>query len=124
MLGCRNESVWYQRELTIAEILSDSIVKAMMRADGVDPEMLERDLRSIAQTVQSNGDGLTLRSSQFLSAVVPAQAGTHTPRQGHVAGPAATENLGGYGSPCPREGGDARGRQRLGLGTNGERGAD
>ena len=63
MFGCRNESVWYQREPTIAEILSDSIVKAMMRADGVDPEMLERDLRSIAQTMQSNADGLTLRSS-------------------------------------------------------------
>ena len=63
MLGCRNESVWYQREPTIAEILSDSIIEAMMRADGVDPEMLERDLRSIAQTMQSNGDGVTLRSS-------------------------------------------------------------
>jgi hypothetical protein len=54
MLECRNESVWYQREPTIAEILSDSMIKAMMRADGVDPEMLERDLRSIAQTMQSN----------------------------------------------------------------------
>ena len=63
MLWCQNESVWYQREPTIAEILSDSMVKAMMRADGVDPEMLERDLRSVAQTMQSNGDGLTLRSS-------------------------------------------------------------
>jgi hypothetical protein len=63
MLGCRNESVWYQREPTIAEILSDSIIEAMMRADGVNPEMLERDLRSVAQTMQSNGDGLTLRSS-------------------------------------------------------------
>jgi len=53
MFGCRNESVWYQREPTIAEILSDSIVKAMMRADGVDPAALERDLRSVAQTMQS-----------------------------------------------------------------------
>jgi hypothetical protein len=88
MLGCRNESVWYQREPTIAEILSDSIVKAMMRADGVDPGMLERDLRSIAQTMQSNGDGLALRSSprkreprgQALNALkvwVPASAGTN-----------------------------------------------
>ena len=63
MLKCGNNSVWYQREPTIAEILSDSITEAMMRADGVDPEMLERDLRSIAHTMQSNGDGLTLRSS-------------------------------------------------------------
>jgi hypothetical protein len=54
MFGCRNESVWYQREPTIAEILSDSIVKAMMRADGVDPEMLERDLRSVAETIEAN----------------------------------------------------------------------
>jgi hypothetical protein len=54
MLGCRNESVWYQREPTIAEILSDSMIKAMMRADRVDPVVLERDLRSIAQTMQSN----------------------------------------------------------------------
>jgi len=51
MFGCRNESVWYQREPTIAEILSDSMVKDMMRADGVDPEELERDLRSMALRV-------------------------------------------------------------------------
>ena len=51
--------IWYFREPTITEILSDSIVRAMMRADRVDPEILERDLRSIAQTMQSNGDGLT-----------------------------------------------------------------
>ena len=54
MLKCGDHSVWYQPEPTIAEILSDSLVKVVMRADGVDPEMLERDLRSIAQTVQSN----------------------------------------------------------------------
>jgi hypothetical protein len=30
---------------------------------------------------------------QCLSAVVPAQAGTHTPQQGDVAGPAITETL-------------------------------
>ena len=88
MSECRNESVWYQREPTITEILSDSMVKAMMRADGVDPEMLERDLRSIAQTMQSNGDGLSIRSSprkrgprgQALNAFkvwVPASAGTN-----------------------------------------------
>src|SRR5262245_243822 len=62
MLGCRNESVWYQREPTIAEILSDSIVQAMMRADGVDPEMLERDLRSFAQAIEANSR-MPLRSS-------------------------------------------------------------
>jgi hypothetical protein len=52
MLGCRNESVWYQREPTISEILSDSMVKAMMHADGVDPRLLERELRTIAEIVQ------------------------------------------------------------------------
>jgi hypothetical protein len=87
MLGCRNESVWYQREPTIAEILSDSMVKAMMRADGVDPEMLERDLRSVAQTIEANSR-MPLRSSppkrgprgQALNAFkvwVPASAGTN-----------------------------------------------
>jgi hypothetical protein len=87
MLWCRNESVWYQREPTIAEILSDSMVKAMMRADGVDPEMLERDLRSIAQTIEANSR-LSLCSSprkrgprgQALNAFkvwAPASAGTN-----------------------------------------------
>jgi hypothetical protein len=87
MLGCRNENVWYQREPTIAEILSDSMIKAMMRADGVDPEVLERELVSIAQTIEANSR-MPLRSlpqkrglrSQALNAVkvwVPASAGTN-----------------------------------------------
>ena len=54
MLKCGNNSVWYQSEPTIAEILSDSLVKVVMRADGVDPEMLERDLRSMAQMIETN----------------------------------------------------------------------
>ena len=54
MLKCGNNSVWYQREPTIAEILSDSLVKVVMRADGVDPEMLERNLRSMAQMIETN----------------------------------------------------------------------
>ena len=54
MLKCGNNSVWYQREPTIAEILSDSLVKVVMRADGVDPEMLERNLRSMAQMIEMN----------------------------------------------------------------------
>ncbi len=92
MLKCGNNSVWYQREPTIAEILSDSLVKVVMRADGVDAEMLERDLRTTAQAMQSNGwienDRFTLRSSprkrgsrgQALNALkvwVPASAGTN-----------------------------------------------
>ena len=54
MLKCGDHSVWYQPEPTIAEILSDSLVKVVMRADGVDPEMLERDLRSVAQMIETN----------------------------------------------------------------------
>ena len=54
MLKCGINSVWHQREPTIAEILSDSLVKVVMRADGVDAEMLERDLRSMAQMIEMN----------------------------------------------------------------------
>jgi hypothetical protein len=67
MLKCGSSSVWYQREPTIAEILSDSLVRVVMRADGVDPEMLERDLRSMAQMIETNSrietDRFTSRSS-------------------------------------------------------------
>jgi hypothetical protein len=40
---------WVRREPTIAEILSDPIVKAVMKADGVDPSALEAQLARIAQ---------------------------------------------------------------------------
>jgi hypothetical protein len=39
---------WYFREPTLSEILSDSIVKALMNADGVDPIALEAMLRQMA----------------------------------------------------------------------------
>jgi hypothetical protein len=54
MRKCGNNNVWYQREPTIAEILSDSLVRVVMRADGVDAEMLERDLRNMAQMIETN----------------------------------------------------------------------
>ncbi len=38
-------------EPTIAEILSDSIVQAVMEADGVDPKRLEALLRDMAQNL-------------------------------------------------------------------------
>jgi len=38
-----------RREPTIAEILSDPIVKAVMEADGVDPHVLEAQLRSMGR---------------------------------------------------------------------------
>jgi hypothetical protein len=37
------------RELTLKDVLSDSIVKAVMAADGVDPQELEASLREIAR---------------------------------------------------------------------------
>jgi hypothetical protein len=37
---------WCQCELTLQEMLSDSIVQAVMEADGVDPKVLEMELRS------------------------------------------------------------------------------
>jgi hypothetical protein len=44
-------SCWGRGEPTLAEILSDSIVKAVMAADGIDPEALEAQLRSMAQDI-------------------------------------------------------------------------
>jgi hypothetical protein len=41
------------REPSLGEILSDSIVKALMKADGVDPQWLEALLRRIAQDLAS-----------------------------------------------------------------------
>jgi Asp/Glu/hydantoin racemase len=41
------------REPTITEILSDSIVKAMMAADGIDAIVLEAQLRSVAQNMDA-----------------------------------------------------------------------
>jgi hypothetical protein len=46
---CRSPISWSFREPTITEILSDSIVMAMMAADGVDPVVLEAQLRGMAQ---------------------------------------------------------------------------
>ncbi|HWF95288.1 MAG TPA: hypothetical protein VG291_10065 [Xanthobacteraceae bacterium] len=45
----RNRIGWCTREPTITEMLSDSLVMAMMKADGVDPVALEAQLRSVAQ---------------------------------------------------------------------------
>ncbi len=50
-----NRVSWRRREPTITEILSDSIVKAVMEADGVDPDVLEAQLRNMARRLS---DGL------------------------------------------------------------------
>jgi len=36
---------WYHREPTLDEVLSDSIVRAVMEADGIDPQELAATLR-------------------------------------------------------------------------------
>ena len=42
--------IWRRREPTLKEILSDSIVTALMEADGVDPDELEAMLKTIGRT--------------------------------------------------------------------------
>ena len=39
---------WYRREPTLEEILADSIVRAVMEADGVDPDALEAMLKGVS----------------------------------------------------------------------------
>ena len=46
---CVNPMSWSFREPTITEMLSDSIVIAVMAADGVDPIALEAQLRGLAK---------------------------------------------------------------------------
>jgi hypothetical protein len=41
------------RDLTITEMLSDTIVQALMEADGIDPEMLKAQLRSIGREISA-----------------------------------------------------------------------
>ena len=42
-----------QREPTITDMLSDSIVRAVMKADRIDPEVLAKELRAIAQKIST-----------------------------------------------------------------------
>lgn len=42
---------WYHRELTLDEMLSDSIIRAVMAADGVDPQELAVMLRQIGRSL-------------------------------------------------------------------------
>ena len=50
--------IWRQREPTLKEILSDSIVTALMAADGVDPHELEAMLQKIGRTSNASGTAL------------------------------------------------------------------
>ena len=49
LTGVRIAIMGCQRELTLAEILADSIVQAVMKADGVDAKVLEAQLQSLAR---------------------------------------------------------------------------
>ena len=51
----------HYREPRLEDMLADSIVKAVMEADGVDPRKLEAELR---QTAALLGAKRTLRSSE------------------------------------------------------------
>jgi hypothetical protein len=44
-----NQTRRCRREPTLQEILSDSIVQAVMEADGINPAVLEAELRRIAR---------------------------------------------------------------------------
>lgn len=46
-----NRTYRHHREPTIPEILSDPVVKAVMAADGVDANVLLRQLRSVAKNL-------------------------------------------------------------------------
>ncbi len=57
-----NPQSWGFREPTITEMLSDSIVMAVMAADGVDPIALEAELRAMAQgSTADRGAGPSLQ---------------------------------------------------------------
>jgi len=60
----------YSPELTLDDVLSDSIVQAVMAADGVDPHELEAKLREIAKTRRPPRDrcGGSAKPSQSRSA--------------------------------------------------------
>jgi hypothetical protein len=53
--SCSDHHIQLQyEEPTIAQILSDPIVKAVMSADGVDPEALRMELRNIARNLTAS----------------------------------------------------------------------
>jgi hypothetical protein len=56
---------WYHREPTLDEILSDSIVRAVMEADGVDPQEL-------AATLRQTGRKLIRRERRWAPRSMPA----------------------------------------------------
>jgi hypothetical protein len=65
--------IWYQREPTLEEILSDPITKAMMQADRVEPQELAAMVRRIAcartgaMKGGKPGQGIEFKSTNFRS---------------------------------------------------------
>jgi hypothetical protein len=47
---------WRDYDLTLREMLADSIVQAVMAADGVDPLTLQSELRTVARQRASGRD--------------------------------------------------------------------
>jgi hypothetical protein len=43
-------TIWWHREPTLEDILSDSITKAVMAADGVDPQELTAALKVVSRS--------------------------------------------------------------------------
>jgi hypothetical protein len=52
MSGRSGTPRWRCRDLTIAEMLSDSIVQTLMKADGVNPQALQLELRRVALQIE------------------------------------------------------------------------
>jgi hypothetical protein len=52
---------WDHRELTLDEMLSDSIIRAVMAADGVDPQELAVMLRQIGRSLVQPDQALHVR---------------------------------------------------------------
>jgi hypothetical protein len=50
-----NRIGWHHREPTIAEILGDPIVQAVMAADHIDGRLLGKELKSLARTLTHSG---------------------------------------------------------------------
>ena len=48
---------WRQHEPTLEDILSDSIIKAVMKADGVDPHQLAATLKEAGRRCRLNKQG-------------------------------------------------------------------
>jgi hypothetical protein len=56
---------WRGGEPTLADALSDPLTRALMEADGVDPEELEADLRDLSQSLAQRGGSFSDGATSF-----------------------------------------------------------